>query len=72
MVMLDRFQRTTVENVRTHRGRISLVLNSDHPTTIDTAFADERLGKDLAIALQGYYQRMNNKVYLGDEDEPQL
>lgn len=59
--MLDNFQRLTVEAVRNHRGRVSIVLDNEERTNIATAFADERLNKDIAIALQGYYQRQNNK-----------
>ena len=62
--MLDSWQRTTVEAVREHKGKITLVLNNDDKTSISTAFADERFNKDIAIALQGYYQRhQNNEKY---------
>jgi len=68
--MLDSWQRTTVEAVREHKGKITLVLNNDDKTSISTAFADERFNKDIAIALQGYYQRRN--AYYGDEDKADL
>ena len=55
--MLDRFQRQTVETVREFRGRITLSLDDKERTSLTTAFPDERLSKDIAIALQGYYQR---------------
>ena len=62
--MLDSWQRTTVEAVREHKGKITLVLNNDDKTSISTAFADDRFNKDIAIALQGYYQRhQNNERY---------
>ena len=59
--MLDRFQRQTVETVREFRGRITLALDDKERTSRTTAFPDERLSKDIAIALQGYYQRHQNK-----------
>ncbi len=59
--MLDRFQRQTVETVREFRGRITLALDDDERTSLTTAFPDERLSKDLAIALQAYYSRHQNK-----------
>lgn len=60
--MLDNFQRITVETVRRHKGQISIMLvNGSDKIAIGTAFADERFNKDIAIALQGYYQRQNNK-----------
>lgn len=49
--MLDNFQRITVETVRNHRGRVSIVLDNKERTNIATAFADERLNKDIALAL---------------------
>ena len=58
--MLDNFQRITVEAVREHRGRISIALDNDECTQVSTAYPDERLSKDIAIALQGYYQRHQN------------
>ena len=69
--MLDNFQRITVEQIRRHKGRISLQLDNEDHTSISTAIADERLNKDIAIALQGYYARQKVKYY-GDEDTPQL
>ncbi len=59
--MLDNFQRITVETVRNHKGRIRIVLDGEERTIIATEFADERLNKDIALALQGYYNRQNNK-----------
>lgn len=59
--MLDNFQRITVEKVREHRGRLSIVLDDEGKTAISTAFSDDRFSKDIAIALQGYYQRQNNR-----------
>ena len=59
--MLNNFQRITVEKVREHRGRLSIVLDDEDKTAISTAFSDDRFSKDIAIALQGYYQRQNNK-----------
>lgn len=66
--MLDRFQRQTVEAVREHKGRISLSLDDEGKTTLTTAFPDERLSKDIAIALQSYFARMNSNLprYTGD------
>lgn len=64
--MLDSFQRITVETIRRHRGKISLLLDDENKTSVSTAFADERLNKDIAIALQGYFQRRN--AYYGDEE----
>lgn len=69
--MLDRFQRQTVETVREFRGRITLALDDDERTSLTTAFPDERLSKDLAIALQSYYNRQNEKYY-GEEDKADL
>ena len=57
--MLDNFQRITVETVRRHKGKITIMLDEDN--SVSTAFADERLNKDIALALQGYYNRQNNK-----------
>jgi len=68
--MLDSWQRTTIEAVREHKGKITLVLNNDDKTSISTAFPDERFNKDIAIALQGYYARHNR--YYGDEDKADL
>ena len=69
---LDNFQRITVETVRRHKGQISIMLiDGADKTAIGTAFADERLNKDIAIALQGYYQRQNERFY-GDEDKTDL
>ena len=59
--MLDNFQRITVETVRNHRGRVSIVLANDDSTSITTAYPDERLNKDIALALQAYYNRQNSK-----------
>ncbi len=60
--MLDSFQRLTVEQIRRHKGQISIMLvDGPDKIAIGTAFADERLNKDIAIALQGYYQRQNDK-----------
>lgn len=59
--MLDNFQRITVETVRNHRGRVSIVLANEERTHITTACPDERLNKDIALALQAYYNRQNNK-----------
>ena len=84
--MLDTFQRTTVENIRRHKGKISLMLDDENHTAISTAFADERLNKDIAIALQGYFNRhgdatawthqnqgtFTTRVYLGEEDKADL
>lgn len=67
--MLDSFQRNTVEDIRRHKGKITIVLNEN--TSVSTAFADERFNKDIAIALQGYYQRRNT-AYYGDEDKTDL
>ena len=68
---LDSFERITVENIRRHKGKITIVLDKEGDNTISTAFADERFNKDIAIALQGYYARQKVKYY-GDEDTPQL
>lgn len=58
--MLDNFQRITVETVRRHKGQISIMLiDGPDKTAIGTAFVDERLNKDIALALQGYYARQN-------------
>lgn len=70
--MLDSFQRLTVEQIRRHKGQISIMLvDGPDKTAIGTAFPDERLNKDIAIALQGYYQRRNT-AYYGDEDKTDL
>ena len=63
--MLDNFQRITVETVRRHKGQISIMLiDGPDKTAIGTAFVDERFNKDIALALQGYYQRhQNNERY---------
>ena len=57
---LDNFQRITVEQIRRHNGKIALLLDDEDKTAISTAFADDRFNKDIAIALQGYYQRHRN------------
>ena len=60
--MLDNFQRITVETVRRHKGQISIMLiDGQDKIAIGTAFADERLNKDIALALQAYYNRQNSK-----------
>ena len=69
--MLDRFQRQTVETVREHQGRFDIVLDDPEHTVVSTAFPDERLSKDIAIALQSYYNRQNEKYY-GDENKADL
>jgi hypothetical protein len=38
-----------------------MLVDGPDKIAIGTAFADERLNKDIAIALQGYYQRQNDK-----------
>ena len=63
--MLDRIQRTTVETVREYRGKIKVLLDNEEQTVVTPAFADRRLNKDIALALQGYFARMNK--YYGDE-----
>ena len=68
--MLDSFQRNTVEDIRRHKGKITIVLNGDENNVVSTAFPDERLNKDIAIALQGYYAR--HQKYYGDEDKTDL
>ena len=58
--MLNRFQRSSVEVVREHQGKFNIVLDDPKHTVVSTAFPDERLSKDIAIALQAYYTRVNN------------
>ena len=48
--MLGIFQRRTVEAVREYRGRIALTLDDDEGACLTTAFPDERLSKDIALA----------------------
>ncbi len=59
--MLDRFQRSSVEAVREHQGKFNIVLDDPEHTVVSTAFPDERLSKDIAIALQAYFNRQNQK-----------
>lgn len=59
--MLDRFQRSSVEVVREHQGKFNIVLDDLEHTVVSTAFPDERLSKDIAIALQSYFNRQNQK-----------
>lgn len=59
--MLDRFQRSSVEVVREHSGKFDIVLDDPKHTVVSTAFPDERLSKDIAIALQAYFNRQNQK-----------
>lgn len=59
--MLDRFQRSSVEVVREHKGKFDIVLDDPKHTVVSTAFPDERLSKDIAIALQAYFNRQNQK-----------
>lgn len=59
--MLDRFQRSSVEAVREHLGKFDIVLDDPEHTVVSTAFPDERLSKDIAIALQAYFSRHNQK-----------
>ena len=60
-MMLDRFQRSSVEVVREHQGKFDIVLDDPEHTVVSTAFPDERLSKDIAIALQAYFNRQNQK-----------
>ncbi len=69
--MLDRFQRSTVETVREHKGKITIWLDNNVKDEIVLKQADERLNKDIAIALQGYYARLNSRYY-GDESKSDL
>lgn len=59
--MLDGFQRRSVEVVREHYGKFDIVLDDPKHTVVSTAFPDERLSKDIAIALQAYFNRQNQK-----------
>ena len=59
--MLNRFQRSSVEVVREHQGKFDIVLDDPTHTVVSTAFPDERLSKDIAIALQSYFNRQNQK-----------
>lgn len=59
--MLNRFQRSTVEAVREHQGKFDIALDDPEHTVVSTAFPDERLSKDIAIALQSYFNRQNQK-----------
>ena len=59
--MLNRFQRSSVEVVREHQGKFNIVLDDPEHTVVSTAFPDERLSKDIAIALQAYFSRQNQK-----------
>ena len=59
--MLDRFQRQSVEVVREHQGKFNIVLDDPKHTVVSTAFPDERLSRDIAIALQAYFNRQNQK-----------
>ena len=59
--MLNRFQRSSVEVVRDHQGKFDIVLDDPEHTVVSTAFPDERLSKDIAIALQAYFNRQNQK-----------
>ncbi len=68
--MLDSFERNVVENIRRHKGKIAIILDNDERDEIEPLYADERLNKDIAIALQGYYARHSR--FYGDEDSPQL
>ena len=60
-MMLNRFQRSSVEVVRDHQGKFDIVLDDPEHTVVSTAFPDERLSKDIAIALQAYFNRQNQK-----------
>ena len=59
--MLNRFQRSSVEVVREHQGEFDIVLDDPKHTVVSTAFPDGRLSKDIAIALQSYFNRQNQK-----------
>ena len=63
--MLDRFDRHTVEAIRNHDKPISVILHDKTPfddgTTITLANGDKRLAHDIALAVQGYYQRRKDK-----------
>ena len=59
--MLNRFQRSSVEAVREHQGKFNIVLDDPEHTVVSTAFPDERLSRDIAIALQSYFSRQNQK-----------
>lgn len=69
--MLDSFDRNVVENVRRHKGRVTILLDNDARDEIELLYPDQRLNKDIAIALQGYYSR-HRKVYYGEEDKADL
>ena len=60
---LSNLERITVETIREYRGKITLVMEDNNSFT--PTYADWRLNKDIAIALQGYFARMNK--YYGDE-----
>lgn len=57
--MLNRFQRSSVEVVREHQGKFDILLDDPEHTVVSTLFPDERLSKDIAIALQSYFNRQN-------------
>jgi len=65
---LDSYQRTTVERIREFKGKISLSFDDGTDIIFTPAFPDERFNKDIAIALQGYFARMNDNLprYTGD------
>ena len=67
---LDKLDRNVVENVRRHKGKITIILDNASHDEIEPLYADERFNKAIAIALQGYYARHSN--YYGDEDRADL
>lgn len=60
--MLGSFERIMVEHIRRHKGKITLKLDDEGETEISPSIADDRFNKDIALALQSYYNRhQNNK-----------
>ena len=50
-----------MEVVRDHLGKFNIVLDDPKHTVVSTAFPDDRLSKDIAITLQSYFNRQNQK-----------
>ena len=59
--MLSSFQRVTVEAIRRHKGTISIQLDKGEGVIITPDEPDRQLKNEIALALQGFYNRKNKK-----------
>lgn len=62
--MLDNFQRITVEDIRRFKGPIQIVGTSSfvwQGERYEFTEPDDEFRRDLALAVQGYFNRKNEK-----------